>query len=180
MSDKDNLIQRIAATWSGPPYEKAQRYIDQFFDCTRMGDRIGARVEGNHGTYSVSIWLKGDRAESACSCYIGKHGRCHHCTALAKTFLKNPDAFTVIEPKSLADVRTIDDVADYLRANTLESLLDQLKAKGITNKAVGQAIGMSSRHLSSMKTSELRNRIHRELGATKLACLWLLERFGGK
>ena len=77
-------------------------------------------------------------------------------------------------------MRTIDDVADYLRANTLESLLDQLKAKGITNKAVGQAIGMSSRHLSSMKTSELRNRIHRELGATKLACLWLLERFGGK
>jgi uncharacterized Zn finger protein len=177
-TSKNGFSQRIATNYSAPPDNKVQRYINQFFDCTRMEARIAARVEGNHGTYSVSIWIKDGRLESACSCYIGKHGYCHHCEALAKTFLENPDAFIFIEPKSLIDVQTIDDVADYLRTTTLESLLDQLKTKGITNKAVAQAVGLNPRHLSSMKTSELRNRYHRELGATKLACLWLLDRFG--
>ena len=173
-------MQKIAATWSSrQSHEKVQRYIDQFFDCSRMGTQVRARVVGNHGTYTVSIWLENGRLESACSCYIGKQGRCHHCVALAKTFLKNPDAFAVIEPKTLTDVQSIDDVAAYLRSNTLESLLAQLKAQcGITNKAFAEAIGLNSRRLSSMKASERRNRFHGELGATKLACLWMLERFG--
>jgi hypothetical protein len=36
-------------------------------------------------------------------------------------------------------------------------------------------IGMNPRHLSSIKSSELRNRFYNELGATKLACLWVIE-----
>lgn len=39
---------------------------------------------------------------------------------------------------------------------------------------------MNSRQLSAVKSSELRNRFYHELGATKLACLWVLERFGKK
>ena len=34
---------------------------------------------------------------------------------------------------------------------------------------------MNTRHLSAIKSSELRNRYFNELGATKLACLWVLE-----
>ncbi len=69
------------------------------------------------------------------------------------------------------------DLEEYLRGVTLESLLDELRANGITQKAFAEAIGMNSRHLSSVKSSELRNRYHNELGATKLACLWVLEHF---
>ena len=56
-------------------------------------------------------------------------------------------------------------------------MLDDLKANGTTQKAFAEAIGMNSRHLSSVKSSELRNRFYNELGATKLACLWVLEHF---
>jgi len=37
---------------------------------------------------------------------------------------------------------------------------------------------MNTRHLSAIKASELRNRSFNELGATKLACLWVLEHLG--
>ena len=47
----------------------------------------------NHGTYTVSIQVDEHGLGSACSCYIGKHGHCHHCEALARTFLENPSAF---------------------------------------------------------------------------------------
>ena len=66
----------------------------------------------------------------------------------------------------------------YLQGTTLDALLQELKTHGITQKAFAQAIGMNSRHLSAVKSSELRNRFYHELGATKLACLWVLERFG--
>ena len=48
---------------------------------------------------------------------------------------------------------------------------------GITQKAFCESIGMSTRHLAAVKSSELRNRYYHELGAMKLACLWVLERF---
>ncbi len=38
-----------------------------------------------------------------------------------------------------------------------------------------ESIKMNTRHLSAIKSSELRNRYFNELGATKLACLWVLE-----
>ena len=114
---------------------------------------------------------------SACSCYIGKQGYCHHCHALALTFLNDPQAFVELKTRPLHEVRQLSDLEEYLRGVTLESLLDELKASGVTQKAFAETIGMNPRHLSSIKSSELRNRYYNELGATKLACLWVLEHF---
>jgi uncharacterized Zn finger protein len=177
-SDVEILSAAIRERWSLPPDPKVQRYIGKFFTCTRMGTKIKGRVEGNHGIYTVTIEIKNHGLFSACSCYIGKEGFCHHCHALAMTFLKDNSAFMVVTPKLLARVNQLADVPEYLTSVTLESLLAQLKEKGIAQKNVAEAIGLSPNHLSSMKSSELRNRLHKELGATKLACLWLLEHFG--
>jgi len=57
-------------------------------------------------------------------------------------------------------------------------LLGRLKEKGITQKTFAASIGMSTQHLSAVKSSELNNRFYHELGATKLACLWILEHYG--
>ncbi len=61
---------------------------------------------------------------------------------------------------------------------TLEALLAQLKDKGITQKAFAEQIGMNTRHLATIKSSELRHHYFNELGATKLACVWVLEHLG--
>jgi hypothetical protein len=39
---------------------------------------------------------------------------------------------------------------------------------------------MTTRHLGAIKSAELRNHFFHELGATKLACLWVIEHFGKK
>jgi hypothetical protein len=70
------------------------------------------------------------------------------------------------------------ELTEYLRGVTLDTLLQDLKAHGITQKAFAESIGMSSRHLSAVKSAEARNHFYHELGATKLACLWVLEHFG--
>jgi hypothetical protein len=54
-----------------------------------------------------------------------------------------------------------------------------MRAKGITQKAFCAAVGMSTQHLSAVKSSELRNRRFHELGATKLAVLWVLDNLEG-
>jgi hypothetical protein len=76
------------------------------------------------------------------------------------------------------DVRDLTDVRSYLDSVTLEALLTQLKDKGITQKAFAEQISMNTRHLAAIKSSELRHHYFNELGATKLACLWVLEHLG--
>jgi len=141
----------------------------------RIGTKITAQVVGNHGTYTVSIQPEKQGLSSACSCYIGAGGGCHHCEALAITFLNDAEAFREVKQKRLKEVRSLKDLRGYLKGITLDSLLNELKAKGITQKAFAESIGMNPRHLSSIKSSELRNHYYNELGATKLACLWALE-----
>ena len=180
MSDPEltRLKAALRRAWPGKPSVKAQNYIGAFFAGTRIAARISAQVVGNHGTYTVSIEAKEARLVSACSCYIGKSGYCHHCEALARAFLQDPTRFQVIKTKKLEEVQGLDDVHSYLVGVTLEALLKQLSEKGITQKAFAESIGMNTRHLSAIKSSEARNRYFNELGATKLACLWVLERFG--
>jgi hypothetical protein len=97
---------------------------------------------------------------------------------LALTFLSKPGQFKVVTPKQRKDVRTLTDVRSYLDSVTLETLLSQLKEKGITQKAFAEQIGMNTRHLAAIKSSKLRHHYFNELGATKLACLWVLEHLG--
>lgn len=177
MSDSDSEILQSALRihWPQPPTGKVLTYVGKFFEGKRIGTAISARVKGNHGVYTVSIRLDKGLINSACSCYIGKHGYCHHCVALAATFLNNPAAFSVVERKQREDVHQLADLNGYLAHITLESLLQQLKEQGITQTAFAQSIGSSSQHLAAVKKSELRNRPHNELGALKLACMWMLE-----
>jgi uncharacterized Zn finger protein len=155
---------------------KAKRYVGKFFDGKRRGNSIVARVVGNHGTYTVSLNIKGATVNGACSCYIGRYG-CHHCTALAQTYLNDPASFEEIKRRQRRSVRTLEDLEAYLEGVTLEELLEQLKAQGVTQKAFADSINMSSAHLSAVKRSELRHHYFHELGATKLACLWVMENF---
>jgi uncharacterized Zn finger protein len=163
--------------WSHEPGDKARKYINQFWDRTWRGQTISGKVVGNHGTYTVSITVQGDQVSSRCSCYIGKHGYCHHCAALAFTFLGDPDSFQHIVVKALTEAKKLNELSDYLAGVTLDDLIKQLRQAGITQKAFAESIGMSTQHLSAVKSSELRHRYFHELGATKLACLWVLEHF---
>ena len=177
-SEIDALNRAIRKEWPSRPGDKAKVYIGQFFNCIRFGSKIVAQVIGNYGTYTVSIQATEQGIKSACSCYIGKGGNCHYCAALAVTFLNNPNNFIEKVAKKLEDVTGLADVNEFLQSVTLESLLTRLKVKGISQKTFAASIGMSTQHLSSVKSSELNNRFYHELGATKLACLWILERYG--
>lgn len=169
------LQSAIRKNWPKTPGEKARRYVGKFFDRARMGKKIVAKVEGNHGVYTVSIEAKGKGADSACSCYIGGDGYCHHCHALALTFLKDAGSFKAVKQRKLKEVRSVADLPSYLKGMTLDSLLAKLKDQGITQKALAEGMGMNPRHLAAIKSSERRNRYFNELGAAKLACLWILE-----
>lgn len=178
--DLEILKSTIQKNWSSAPGEKAKRYVGQFIGATRFGTKITAKVNGNHGTYTVSVQVSETGLTSACSCYIGKHGGCHHCQALAITFLQDTTKFRELKQRKLEDVGELADIPEYLRSVTLDELIQELKRKGITQKAFAEGIGMSSQKLSAIKSSERRNRYFHELGATKLACLWVMERFTKK
>jgi len=174
-ADIKALREAIQEHWSGEPSDKAKPYMGTFFEMTRIGARISAKVEGNHGTYTVSVQKDEQGLSSACSCYIGKYGNCHHCAALALTFLNNSSAFREIETVALENISDLDGLQRYLGETTLDSLLKELRSKGITQKSLAECMGINTRRLSSVRTSELRNRYYGELGAIKLACLWMLE-----
>jgi uncharacterized Zn finger protein len=175
-----NTLQKaLARRYSKPPSAKAKRYVGQFFDRTRVGTKITAKLEGNHGVYTVSFELAGQGLSAACSCHIGAGGSCHHCEALAATFLQDASGFKEVKATQLDEVKDLDDLHRYLKGVTLGSLLDELKAQGITQSAFAKSVGMNPRHLSAIKASELRNRYHNELGVTKVACLWALENIKG-
>ena len=172
-----SLLKLIQERYQYPPGDKAKKYIKVFYAKTKKGNTINANVEGNHGTYSVSIRFKNGYLESACSCYIGKHGGCHHTTALAHNYIAAPTSY---EEQKIPDRNTVKDLKTlrtYLDGVSLEDLVDELKdKKGITQAAFGKSIGISSQHISAVKKSENRNRHFKELGAIKLACLYILER----
>jgi len=60
-----------------------------------------------------------------------------------------------VQQAQVQEVRQLTDVRAYLNSVTLEALLTQLKANGSTQKAFAEHIGMNTRHLSAMKSSEL-------------------------
>jgi len=178
MSDIETLQAAIQSHWPGPAGEKAARYVGQFTDRTRTGTKIIGKVVGNHGTYTVAVAAKDGSVTSACSCYIGKSGYCHHCVALAHTFLRAPESFREIQPTPREAIGGLPELQSYLAGVTLDELLAQLKARGITQKAFAEGIGMSTQHLSAIKSAEKRNHFYHELGATKLAVLWIIEHLG--
>ncbi len=182
MNDQADLQEAIKVQWSGS-YDaggKVGQYVDKFTGRQRRGRNIWVHVDGNHGTYTVSIRLEGSNVTSACSCYIGKRGYCHHVAALAHTFLNAPDSFILIPTIALEQVKDLDSLNTYLNGVTLDELVEQLKQKGISQKAFAESVGMSTQHLSAVKRAEKSNRTYHELGAIKLACVWVLTHLAGK
>jgi uncharacterized Zn finger protein len=179
MSDADisALQAAIQARWGKASGEKVERYVGKFWDRQRQERRITAVVAGNHGNYNLVIEAQENGLWSACSCYIGKHGYCHHCAALGLTFLADPASFAAIEKVERTAVSDLDTLQGYLNSVTLDELLKEMRAKGITQKAFCEAVGMGTGHLTAVKSGELRNRRYHELGAIKLAVLWMLEQF---
>jgi len=158
----------------GGASKKVNRYIGKFYACQIKNERILAKVKGNHGEYTVSFKLDGRRVDFNCSCYIGKHG-CHHCVALAHTFLKNSESFEIVNETKRSGVKNLEQLGNYLDYVTLGDLMDELKSVGISQKEFAEAIGTTSAHITSVKSSEARNRFYKGLGAFKLACLWMIE-----
>jgi len=171
----EKLIESIQMTWPSPPSVKAKKYIGKFTHPQRIGQKIEAKVDGNYGIYTVSIQLEGENLSSACSCYIGDGGLCHHCEALAFTFQQEFTSFKIVKNKKKSDIQGIKDLRKYLKSVTLDTLIKELKSHGITQKTFAEETGMNQRQLSSIKSCELRNRYYNELGVTKLACLWVIE-----
>lgn len=174
-SQLDKLKVVIASLYKDAPSEKANNYIGEFFNRKVIGNKIVANVVGNHGTYIVSIVVKDKFPDKNCSCYIGRGG-CHHCSALAYTFLRDTESFKEETTKPRTSIKTIEDLEAYLKSITLEELIDEMKAKGILQKDFAAAINMNGNHLSAVKSAENRNRFYYELGATKLACLYMIEK----
>jgi len=178
ISEIEALQTAIRDHWANTSDDKTRRYVGRFFSRTRTGTKIVAKVTGNHGDYTVSIAMGAHGVTATCSCYIGKNGYCHHCAALAQTFLNDPVSFQEVRPPERKQVGGLPELQAYLAGVTLEELLARLKTHGITQKAFAEGIGMNPRHLGAIKSSELRNHFFNELGATKLACLWVIEHLG--
>ena len=111
---------RFSDHWRSAPGAKVQRYVGRFFNRTRTGTKIVARVKGNHGDYTVSIEAGEHSVTAVCSCYIGKGGYCHHCAALAQTFLDDPDSFPEVRPPERKQVGGLPELQAYLAGVTLE------------------------------------------------------------
>ena len=136
------LTEAMQTRWHYPVSAKAQRYVSQFFERTRTGKTIVGHVIGNHGTYTVSIAATGKTITSACSCYVGASGTCHHCHALAATFLTEPQSFTVVPRPTRKGVKTLADVGPYLKGVSLDAVLQQLKAAGISQKQLAESLAL--------------------------------------
>ncbi len=155
-------------------YDKVRKYIGEFYDGEVKNNKITADVVGNHGAYTVSLKIYGEYIDAQCSCYIGKDG-CHHSTALAHTFLKNPEEFEIIKEVKRTRLNTLEKIRDYLDYVTLEDLTDEMASLGLTQSDLAKASGTSSAHISAVKRSEARNRYFKELGVVKMACLWMID-----
>ncbi|MDY7079080.1 MAG: hypothetical protein SXV54_19370 [Chloroflexota bacterium] len=175
-TELETLIQCLSDWRVDPADVKAGRYVGQFFNRRRIGLKIVADVEGNYGTYTVSIDAGTEPPTEACSCYIGAGGGCHHVRALAQTFLDDPASFVPQETRAREQVRTLDDLALYLETMPLEALLVDLKAHDLSPRRLGELLGAGRRTLSDAARDEARNQRADTLGALKLACLYLLER----
>jgi hypothetical protein len=75
----ETLQAAVRRHWSRTPSDKAKRYVDAFFDTTRIGTKIIAKVHGNNGTYIVSIHL----IQQTINASIGR-GPGKHCEGLPR------------------------------------------------------------------------------------------------
>jgi hypothetical protein len=63
----------------------------------------------------------------------------------------------------------------YLKDTTLESLLGECRARGITQKRLATMFRLPPNFLSVVKSSERKGHYFNFIGACKIACLYVLE-----
>ncbi len=70
---------------------------------------------------------------------------------------------------------SLDDLERYLKTTTLESLLDECRARGITQKRLAAMFQLPPNFLTVVKSSERKGHYFNFIGACKIACLYALE-----
>ncbi|WP_141509057.1 helix-turn-helix domain-containing protein [Candidatus Chloroploca asiatica] len=174
----ETVAQLLQSRWQGAPSPKTQKYINTFFDIFTLRNGLYAKVQGNHGVYRVSIFEYNDQIDATCSCYIGKHGYCHHCEALARTFLLDATTIPPVPAYHIADVRTAttpEQINQYIRSTALAELLQELERNRISIKSVAASLGVSPQRIRALIKKEQHQGVVDELTPIKLSCLWLLD-----
>ena len=174
---------QLRAKVSQKTYQRAQEYVMQFTHQTIQGNEISGKVEGNYGTYTTFLHVsdKGDFLEGRCSCRAADQDFCKHSAALGLTYLATPESFVQKEKAGKAgkvareEIKSLDDVAAYLKRVTLDELVKELKARGTSQKSLLEILKMNPNLFSSAKRCEQRGRYYNFLNALKLACLYLLK-----
>ncbi|MBI2191994.1 MAG: hypothetical protein HYU36_08425 [Planctomycetes bacterium] len=100
---------------------------------------------------------------------------CKHAAALGLTYLHDPGSFKDIPKTNRTEVRALADVSKFLKGTSLDALVEELRARGITQKQVVEILGINSGLFGSAKRLEKRGRRYGFLNACKLACAYLLE-----
>jgi predicted XRE-type DNA-binding protein len=163
--------------WQGGISPKAQKYVNVFFDVFALRGGLYAKVEGNHGVYRVSLFHFNNQIDATCSCYIGKSGYCHHCEALARTFLLNPTSIPTIPAYQLADISaaaTPEQIYHFTRSAALAEILQELERNRVSIKSVAESMGLSPQRIRALMKKEQQQGILDELIPLKLASIWLL------
>ncbi|MBE7554290.1 MAG: hypothetical protein HS126_24790 [Anaerolineales bacterium] len=139
-TDVEVLKEALQRHWPGQPDNKARGYVGQFLMERAWEQKFQPR-------WRVITAFTPCQSESTSEeslllvVVIGKHGYCHHCAALALTFLNDPASFSEIKTKPLAAVQGLAELTEYLHSVTLDELLQELKARGITRKPLPKALG---------------------------------------
>lgn len=154
---------------------RAQDYVGAFENPEATSREIRGNVTGNYGTYTAILRRIGDSLEFACSCPAADDMDCKHAAALGLTYLRDPGVFQEMAKADRAEVRAVADVSKFLKGSTLERLVEELRARGITQKQVIEILGINSGLFGSAKRLEERGRRYGFLNACKLACAYLLE-----
>ncbi|PDW00642.1 hypothetical protein [Candidatus Viridilinea mediisalina] len=180
---KEIVEQILQARWHSTISGKAQTYVGQFFDAFTLRQGVYAKVQGNHGIYRVSIFPGNKNVSATCSCYIGKSGYCHHCEALAHAFLLYPETFTAIPKYTMADVSaatTPERIHSVVRSLALAAVIEELEQNNMNLKGIAVSMGVSEQKIRSLIKKERQQGIIDDLTPLKLACVWLLQKFGSR
>ena len=157
MSEISALQTAIRAQWRAAPSEKAKRYMGQFFETTRSDRRSPARCMATMAPTSCPSSPQRTACRPAVAAISAKAAFATIAKRWRTRSSESPQIFREVQPTAREAIRSLADLQAYLQGVTLETLLAELKANGITQTAFAASIGMNTRHLSAVKSSELRN-----------------------
>lgn len=184
----DHICKLLSQNWPERTPHKAVHYVDAFDDRARIGNRIEGYVQGNYGTYRVSIDVSSTSMEVSCSCPAGATwDDCKHVIALAKTFIEFPESFPLLEELSWKDIVGFEDLHLFSRTNSVESLVTKIRREGMATIELATILDMALDDLDGSASFDeeddfgiddlpSRTLLQAESRVIKIALLWVLER----